>query len=206
MVPSLLNGVYLDGNSQILREDGERVFCRGWRLGDDDNPSAVLVVLPATERPSPSSLDRLAHEYGLKDELDGLEIFRTVLGPLLEHAIVGRRTDQRNDDPDRILAQHDYRKRVARARPRAARFLQLDAVRRVTQRRHRNGRAAPIQSPQARHARWTTASAICQALVGRTLLRLDTMAASHSCPLGVLSEELPGFVQLVCLLVLFKRF
>ena len=203
MVPSLLNGVYLDGNSQILREDGERVFCRGWRLGDDDNPSAVL---PATERPSPSSLDRLAHEYGLKDELDGLEIFRTVLGPLLEHAIVGRRTDQRNDDPDRILAQHDYRKRVARARPRAARFLQLDAVRRVTKRRHRNGRAAPIQSPQARHARWTTASAICQALVGRTLLRLDTMAASHSCPLGVLSEELPGFVQLVCLLVLFKRF
>ena len=206
MVPSLLNGVYLDGNSQILREDGERVFCRGWRLGDDDNPSAVLVVLPAAERPSPSSLDRLAHEYGLKDELDGLEIFRTVLGPLLEHAIVGRRTDQRNDDPDRILAQHVYRKRVARARPRAARFLQLDAVRRVTKRRHRNGRAAPIQSPQARHARWTTASAICQALVGRTLLRLDTMAASHSCPLGVLSEELPGFVQLVCLLVLFKRF
>jgi hypothetical protein len=203
MVPSLLNGVYLDGNSQILREDGERVFCRGWRLGDDDNPSAVL---PATERPSPSSLDRLAHEYGLKDELDGLEIFRTVLGPLLEPAVVGRRTDQRNDDPDRILAQHDYRKRVARARPRAARFLQLDAVRRVTKRRHRNGRAAPIQSPQARHARWTTASAICQALVGRTLLRLDTMAASHSCPLGVLSEELPGFVQLVCLLVLFKRF
>jgi hypothetical protein len=206
MVPSLLNGVYLDGNSQILWDDGERVFCRGWRLGDDGNPSAVLVVLPATERPSPSSLDRLAHEYGLKDELDGLEIFRTVLGPLLEHAVVGRRTDQRNDDPDRILAQHDYRKRVARARPRAARFLQLDAVRRVTQRRHRNGRAAPIQSPQARHARWTTASAICQALVGRTLLRLDTMAASHSCPLGVLSEELPGFVQLVCLLVLFKRF
>ena len=34
------------------------------------------------------------------------------------------------------------------------------------QRRYRDGRAAPIQSPQARHARWTTASAICQALVG----------------------------------------
>jgi hypothetical protein len=31
----------------------------------------VLVVLPAAERPSPSSLDRLAHEYRLKDELDG---------------------------------------------------------------------------------------------------------------------------------------
>jgi PAS domain S-box-containing protein len=71
MVPSSLNGVYPEGNSQVLWEDGDRVFCRGWRLGDDGNPSAVLVVLPAAERPSPSSLDRLAHEYGLKDELDG---------------------------------------------------------------------------------------------------------------------------------------
>ena len=52
-------------------EDGERVFCRGWRLGDDGNRSAVLVVLPAAEHPSPIILDRLAHEYGLKDELDG---------------------------------------------------------------------------------------------------------------------------------------
>jgi hypothetical protein len=28
------------------------------------------VVVPAEERPSRSSLDRLTHEYGLKDELD----------------------------------------------------------------------------------------------------------------------------------------
>ncbi len=71
MMRSSLNGVYPDGSRQVLWEDGERVFCRGWRLGDDGNPSAVLVVLPAGEHPSPSSLDRLAHEYGLKDELDG---------------------------------------------------------------------------------------------------------------------------------------
>ena len=38
----------------------------------------------------------------------------------------------------------------------------------------------------------TPTSAICQAaLVGRTVLRLDSMAAPHPCPLGVLSEELP---------------
>ena len=66
-----LSGVYPDGNFQVLWEDGERVFCRGWRVGDDGNRSAVLVVLPAAEHPSPASLDRLAHEYGLKDELDG---------------------------------------------------------------------------------------------------------------------------------------
>ncbi len=62
---------------------------------------------------------------------------------------------------------------------------------RLTQRRHRDGRAAPIQSSQVRHARWTPTSEICQALVGRTVLRLDSMATPHSCPLGVLSEELP---------------
>src|SRR5712691_8660339 len=71
MMPFSPNGEYPDGSRQVLWEDGERVFCRGWRPGDDGNPSAVLVVLPAAERPSPSSLDHLAHEYGLKDELDG---------------------------------------------------------------------------------------------------------------------------------------
>jgi PAS domain S-box-containing protein len=32
--------------------------------------TAVLVVVPVAEHPSPASLDRLAHEFGLKDELD----------------------------------------------------------------------------------------------------------------------------------------
>jgi serine/threonine protein kinase len=30
----------------------------------------VLVAFPAAENPAPASLDRLAHEYALKDELD----------------------------------------------------------------------------------------------------------------------------------------
>jgi PAS domain S-box-containing protein len=59
------------GNSlQLLWEDGERVFSRGWRLGADGRHGAVLSVWPASEHPPPVSLDRLAHEYGLKDELD----------------------------------------------------------------------------------------------------------------------------------------
>ena len=66
-----LNGVNADGSGQVLWQDGERVFRRGWRLGDDDNRSAVLVVQPATGHPSPLSLDRLTHDYDLKDELDG---------------------------------------------------------------------------------------------------------------------------------------
>jgi serine/threonine protein kinase len=55
----------------VLWEDGERVFCRGWRYGGDVDSSAVLAVVPASDPPTPRSLDRLAHEYGLKDELDG---------------------------------------------------------------------------------------------------------------------------------------
>ncbi|TCK84326.1 AAA family ATPase [Paraburkholderia sp. BL9I2N2] len=57
---------------QILWDDGERVFCRGRRPGTGggvgDN---VLIAWAAAEHPPPASLDRLAHEFGLKDELDG---------------------------------------------------------------------------------------------------------------------------------------
>ncbi|WP_456734287.1 AAA family ATPase [Bradyrhizobium sp. USDA 3364] len=52
-------------------EDGERVFSRGWRLDDNGNRLAVLLVAVAADHPSRSELDRLTHEYELKDELDG---------------------------------------------------------------------------------------------------------------------------------------
>jgi PAS domain S-box-containing protein len=57
-------------NFQVLWEDGERVFYRGVSRANADRP-AVLAVLPAAEHPTPATLDRLAHEYGLKEELDG---------------------------------------------------------------------------------------------------------------------------------------
>src|SRR6516165_4340621 len=69
MEPHSLTGAYSDGGSQVLWEDGERVFRRGWRL-DDNGRRAVLLVMPAADQPSRSSLDRLTHEYELKDELD----------------------------------------------------------------------------------------------------------------------------------------
>jgi serine/threonine protein kinase len=53
-----------------LSEDGERVLWRAWGLRDGGTRESALVVLPAAEHPSPSSLDRLTHEYALKDELD----------------------------------------------------------------------------------------------------------------------------------------
>src|SRR5215475_6034029 len=71
MVQQSLNIAYSDGSSQVLWEDGERVFSRGWRLDDNGNRFAVLLVAPAADHPSRTSLDRLKHEYELKDELDG---------------------------------------------------------------------------------------------------------------------------------------
>ena len=53
----------------ILWEDGERLFCRRQRHADADH-ATVLVVLPTLEHPAPATLDRLAHEHGLKDQLD----------------------------------------------------------------------------------------------------------------------------------------
>jgi PAS domain S-box-containing protein len=70
MEPQSLGSAYSDGGSQVLWEDGERVFRRGWRLGADGARRAVLIVLPATDHPSRSSLDRLTHEYELRDQLD----------------------------------------------------------------------------------------------------------------------------------------
>ena len=58
-----------DSSLQVLWEDGERAVCRGWCLHPDGNRSPVLAVRPVVEHPAPATLDRLAHEYGLRDEL-----------------------------------------------------------------------------------------------------------------------------------------
>src|SRR5712671_7008729 len=70
MNPSSWFGAGRNSSLQVLGEDGERVFCRRWHDGADGDGTAVLAVLPASDPPTPRSLDRLAHEYGLKDELD----------------------------------------------------------------------------------------------------------------------------------------
>src|ERR1700752_3548490 len=70
MVLHSQNAAYLDAESEVLWEDGERVYRRGWRLADEGGRRAVLLVVPAADRPTRSNLDRLTHEYELKDELD----------------------------------------------------------------------------------------------------------------------------------------
>src|SRR3954469_532261 len=70
MVQQSLNVAYLDGRSQVLWEDGERVLSRGWRLDDSGNRFAMLLVATGGDQRSRSSLYRLTHEYELRDELD----------------------------------------------------------------------------------------------------------------------------------------
>src|SRR5215471_19045526 len=89
MVPHSLNGAYSDTDSQVLREDGERVFRRGWQQDHNGKQRAVMMVLPAAEHPPRSSVDRLTHEYELKDELDDawavrpLDLVRNASGTVL---------------------------------------------------------------------------------------------------------------------------
>src|SRR5712692_5715283 len=70
MNPSSWFGAGGNSRLQVLWEDGERVLCRRWRDGNEVDSGAMLAVVPASDPPTPRSLDRLAHEYGLKDELD----------------------------------------------------------------------------------------------------------------------------------------
>ena len=52
---------------ETLREDEEFAFCRGRR--DDNALPNILLVAPVSEHPVPSILERLEHEYSLREEL-----------------------------------------------------------------------------------------------------------------------------------------
>ncbi|WP_439408640.1 AAA family ATPase [Bradyrhizobium sp. DASA03076] len=56
---------------QVLCDEDGILLCRTSRERIDGERQVVLAVVPAAEHPSPQSLDRLAHEFALRDELDG---------------------------------------------------------------------------------------------------------------------------------------
>jgi len=70
MIPSSWSDVGVRSGLLVAWEDGDRIFCKGWRDDADSNRNTVLLVRPAAEQPTSESLNRLAHEYGLKDDLD----------------------------------------------------------------------------------------------------------------------------------------
>ena len=56
-----------DIGSKVLRKDA---VCRRWRSCVNGDGQSVPVVLPVAEHPTPGSLNRLTHEYEVKDDLD----------------------------------------------------------------------------------------------------------------------------------------
>ena len=79
---------------KLLWEDDERVVYRALRDEIDSHPQPVIVVTSAAEHPTSTSIDRLAHEYSLKDDLDAPWAVRP-LDLLREHG----RTILMLDDP-----------------------------------------------------------------------------------------------------------
>ena len=55
---------------QVLWEDGERAFYRTHRVEDNGVARGVLAVRLISEEPLLASINRLVHEYELKDDLD----------------------------------------------------------------------------------------------------------------------------------------
>jgi PAS domain S-box-containing protein len=98
----LLSGA---SSTSVLWEDDERVLCRGWRDDGDGHRTALLAVLSTTDHPAPGLADRLAHEYELRDELDG----RSAVRPLALVREQGRTmlllADPGGEPLDRLLGQ-----------------------------------------------------------------------------------------------------
>src|SRR5215470_15713614 len=53
---------------ECLRDDGEFILYRGH--AKQPGPPSVLLLAPASTRPSPETLKKIDHEYSLRDELD----------------------------------------------------------------------------------------------------------------------------------------
>jgi PAS domain S-box-containing protein len=66
-----LDAASVDGDPEALWDDGERKCYRVWRRSTEGTRRPYLATLPSAEHPTRASLDRLAHEYGLKNQLDG---------------------------------------------------------------------------------------------------------------------------------------
>jgi hypothetical protein len=80
---------------EVLWEDGERVFYRERILNRDGELKNVLLVRLASEHQAPASVDRIAHEYALRDDLDEAWAVRP-LRLVREHG----RTSLMLEDPD----------------------------------------------------------------------------------------------------------
>ena len=77
-----------DSNFKLLLKHGDVTVCRG-RRGGEGAAASVLAVIPGSDPPAPNRLDRLRHEYELKDALESgwaarpVELVQTEGRPIL---------------------------------------------------------------------------------------------------------------------------
>jgi PAS domain S-box-containing protein len=74
MQPAMTEFAWVDASGQhrllqLLWEDDERLYCRTWQHQAEGIQRALVALLPTAEHPTANS--RLAHEFALKDYLDG---------------------------------------------------------------------------------------------------------------------------------------
>lgn len=69
MSQGLVAGAAADNEFRVLRTEGSRVFCRGWRPGMDEQRLFARIAL--ADRLSCAGLQALTHEYALRHDLDG---------------------------------------------------------------------------------------------------------------------------------------
>ena len=93
------------GALQVVWEDGERVFCRTVRAGADGSRDNVLAVLLSADRATPSVLDRLAHEYELRANLDETWALRPIALVRERGQAMLTLTDPGGEPLDRLIGQ-----------------------------------------------------------------------------------------------------
>jgi predicted ATPase/signal transduction histidine kinase len=72
MKPFSISGTVAENSTfELLWEDSERSLCRILSDGAKGDRYAFMAGSSAAEHPSPESINRLAHEHGLKDYIDG---------------------------------------------------------------------------------------------------------------------------------------
>jgi len=112
---------------QTLREKEEIAFCRGRR--DDGELPTILSLTPVSEHPVPGILERLDHEYSLRDELDSDWAARPLTLVRREGRSILILEDSGGEPLDRLLGQPMVSRSASASRTKAS-FPSLQADRR----------------------------------------------------------------------------
>jgi predicted ATPase/C4-dicarboxylate-specific signal transduction histidine kinase len=73
-----MTGSLLPGGGEVLWQDTDRAFCRLSRAREERDTHAFIPVPSGAEHPTLESINRLTHEYGLKEHLDATWAVRPV--------------------------------------------------------------------------------------------------------------------------------